>query len=75
MDHMCAEPGNAQLQSWPNPAVIPLVPVTIRRGRFSEPRARAAIRDVRRRSNVKVTADMHLCDQYEHNEFVTAALK
>lgn len=29
MDHMCTEPGNAQLQSWPNPAVIPPVPVTI----------------------------------------------
>ncbi|EUA47943.1 hypothetical protein [Mycobacteroides abscessus] len=26
---MCTEPGNAQLQSWPNPAVIPPVPVTI----------------------------------------------
>lgn len=29
MDHLCTEPGNAQLQSWPNPAVIPPVPVTI----------------------------------------------
>lgn len=29
MNHMCTEPGNAQLQSWPNPAVIPPVPVTI----------------------------------------------
>ncbi|OHU16921.1 hypothetical protein BKG75_16230 [Mycobacteroides chelonae] len=29
MAHVCTEPGNAQLQSWPNPAVIPPVPVTI----------------------------------------------
>lgn len=29
MNHMCAKPGNAQLQSWPNPAIIPPVPVTI----------------------------------------------